>query len=75
MDYKAASIFVGVCVDGTAVYAPTIIPADASVCPICEGCGTIETWDGNPSHRDVTVSCPGCDGEGIVVVETQEDEE
>lgn len=55
----------GVGVDGTIATAAVQIRADQCKCRACDGWGTVDTWDGNPSSRAVAVRCTACDGEGI----------
>lgn len=63
---KVASICLGVRVDGTEVRAPIFLRSNEALCTACGGDGSIETWDGNPSSKLVTVRCETCDGQGIV---------
>lgn len=58
----------GVAVDGTVATRPVRIRANEAKCRRCDGWGSVETWDGNPSHREVSVGCTACDGTGIVEV-------
>lgn len=53
---KLARISVGVAVDGCAVMARVMIPADHDVCKFCLGSGRNE-------HDD---KCQPCDGDGTV---------
>ena len=63
---KTLNLPVGVRVDGSAVFGSVRVALDADICPTCSGHGEIECWDGNPSHRDVTVRCDDCHGNGII---------
>lgn len=58
----------GVGVDGTIGTRAVRVGADQCKCRACDGWGTIETWDGNPSTRAQSVRCAECDGEGIATV-------
>lgn len=53
---KLARIYCGVCVDGTAVMANAMIPADHEVCNKCLG-------SGRNSYDD---DCQACEGLGTV---------
>ena len=55
----------GVGVDGSIATMSVRVAPNQRKCRSCGGWGTIETWDGNPSHRDMSVRCTDCDGEGI----------
>jgi hypothetical protein len=65
---KTISLPFGVGVDGRVITAPVQIAPNQCKCRKCDGWGTVETWDGNPSHRNETVRCWGCDGDGVVLV-------
>lgn len=68
---KILKLPIGVRVDGTTATAAVSVPFDADICPACDGHGEIECWDGNPSHRDVTVRCDDCHGNGIIGLEDE----
>lgn len=59
----------GVAVDGAVAMMPIRVAANQRKCPSCDGWGSIDTWDGNPSHRSVSERCTDCDGEGIQTME------
>lgn len=65
---RTISLPFGYGVDGRVITAPVRIAANQCKCRRCDGWGTVETWDGNPSHRNETVRCCDCDGEGVVLV-------
>lgn len=58
----------GLGVDGSIATMAVRVGANQCKCKRCDGWGTIETWDGNPAHRDVSERCPDCDGEGIATM-------
>jgi len=68
---KLIRIPVGYRVDSGLVTAPVRVPYDAEICPICDGHGEVVCWDGNPSHRDTSVRCSDCGGNGIVGLEDE----
>lgn len=66
---KTISLPFGVGVDDSIVMWPVRVAANQRKCAACNGWGTIDTWDGNPSHRKVAERCTVCDGEGIETLE------
>ena len=58
----------GLGVDGTIATMPVRVASNQRRCRACDGWGSVEVWDGNPSHRDMSVRCTACDGEGIETV-------
>lgn len=63
---KTVAMPLGVGVDGSIITYRIQIGAHEEKCHRCDGWGTIEVWDGNPSHRDETVRCEVCCGDGIL---------
>ncbi len=62
---KPARIYCGVSVDGAAVYARVMIPADQEVCLNCLGLGT---------DVDTNERCECCDGLGTVELNPPEED-
>lgn len=63
---KTVAMPLGVGVDGSIITGRIQIAAHEEKCPRCAGWGSYEVWDGNPSHRDETVGCDVCNGDGII---------
>lgn len=62
---------IGVGVDGTVFTHRITLRPDEILCPDCKGQGEIETWDGNPAHRNETHRCEHCRGHGIIEIEEE----